>query len=130
LVDHVVRSGQILSHSGHVVVLGDVNPGASVIAGGDIIVWGRLSGMAHAGSMGDQTAVVCALEMVPAQLRIGELIARPEDVEDASPPRPHSRSSRRSTAMDAVPHQSGPEIAHIQENKIVVDPWDSGQRGA
>ncbi|HEY4033207.1 MAG TPA: septum site-determining protein MinC, partial [Ktedonobacteraceae bacterium] len=44
-----VRSGQAIHHHSNVVVLGDVNPGAEIIAGGDIIVWGVLRGMVHAG---------------------------------------------------------------------------------
>ncbi len=50
---------------GSVVVLGDVNPGAEIIAGGNVIIWGRMRGTAQAGIDGDETAIVCALEMSP-----------------------------------------------------------------
>ena len=134
LVDHVVRSGQVVRHSGHVVIIGDVHPGASVIAGRDIIVWGRLNGMAHAGSMGDETAVVCALEMAPMQLRIGPLIARPQDTGgDTSTSREGDRSRLRSASrsepVDTRRPGGHPEIAHVQEDKIVVDAWDRLGRG-
>lgn len=70
-----IRSGRSIYHEGHVVVIGDVNPGAEVIAGGDVVVWGKLRGMVHAGAMGDTTAVICALELIPTQLRIADQIA-------------------------------------------------------
>ncbi len=55
---------------GSLLVLGDVNPGARVSAGGDVRVWGRLRGVAHAGSGGDQRARIVALQLRPLQLRI------------------------------------------------------------
>ncbi len=70
-----LRSGTRLEHDGHVVIFGDVNPGAEVIATGNIVVWGRLRGLVHAGAHGDESAVVCALELVPTQLRIAGTIA-------------------------------------------------------
>lgn len=70
-----LRSGTRLEHSGNVVVFGDVNPGAEVIAAGSILVWGRLRGLVHAGAHGDEGAVVCALELAPTQLRIAGAIA-------------------------------------------------------
>ncbi len=50
--------------------LGDVNPGAEIIAGGNIVVWGALRGLAHAGAFGDEEFVICAPELQPSQLRI------------------------------------------------------------
>lgn len=67
-----VRSGQVLRHPGHIVVIGDVNPGAQLIAGGDIIVWGKLQGSAHAGALGDTRAIICALEMSPSLIKIAD----------------------------------------------------------
>ena len=75
VVRRTLRSGYSLQHSGHVVVIGDVNPGAEIIACGDVIVWGHLRGMVHAGAEGNDDAVVCALDLAPTQLRIGGLIA-------------------------------------------------------
>ena len=72
LVRRRVRSGQVIRHPGHIVVLGDVNPGAQLIAGGDIIVWGKLQGSAHAGALGDAGAVVGALTLHPSTLRIAD----------------------------------------------------------
>lgn len=71
-----VRSGVEISHPGTAIVLGDVNPGGSVIAAGDILVWGRLRGVAHAGANGNSRCRIMALEMQPTQLRIAGYVAR------------------------------------------------------
>jgi septum site-determining protein MinC len=70
-----VRSGVILDHRGHVVVFGDVNPGAEVRATGNIIVLGRLRGTAHAG-IGEDVGFILALRLEPQQLRICRMVAR------------------------------------------------------
>src|SRR5690606_23505739 len=75
LLRETVRSGRAIHHEGDVVIVGDVNPGAEIIAGGSVIVWGRLRGMVHAGAYGDHTALICALELSPTQLRIADQIA-------------------------------------------------------
>lgn len=78
-VRQTLRSGQSLTHAGAVVVLGDVNPGAEIVAEGDIVVFGTLRGVAHAGSAGDLGAQIVAWALRPTQLRIGSLIARSPD---------------------------------------------------
>jgi len=103
LVRRTLRSGQTVRHTGHVVVIGDVNPGAEIIAGGDVLVWGRLRGTVHAGAGGDDDAVVCALALTPTQLRIGSHIACS----------PGSEPDRRVV----------PEIATVQDDRIVAKPW-------
>ena len=65
-----LRSGTRIEFAGHVVVMGDVNPGAEIVAEGNVIVWGRLRGMVHAGVKGNRNAVICALDLSPTQLRI------------------------------------------------------------
>ena len=75
-----LRSGDHLEVEGSLLVLGDVNPGARVSAGGDVRVWGRLRGVAHAGSGGDRQARIVALQLRPLQLRIADAVARgPEE---------------------------------------------------
>ncbi len=71
-----VRSGEYLESSGDLLILGDVNPGAKVSAEGNIIIWGRLLGIAHAGSKGNSKATISALQLRPVQLRIAKKIAR------------------------------------------------------
>ncbi len=73
-----IRSGVILTHTGHLFIFGDVNPGAEVRATGNIIVLGRLRGTAHAG-INQDLAFVLALRLQPQQLRIGRMVARAAD---------------------------------------------------
>ena len=70
-----LRGGQVLHQTGNIVVVGDVNPGAELIATGDILVFGRLGGIAHAGAQGDESARIYALDLSPTQLRIATFIA-------------------------------------------------------
>ncbi len=100
-----IRSGQSLEFPGNVVILGDVNPGAYVIARGDIIVMGRLSGVVHAGAEGEERAVVIGTSFNPPQLRIAQYIGRPPDE------RPRSRNKRSQT-----------EKAYIKDGTIVIEP--------
>jgi len=106
VVRRTLRSGQTLHHPGHVVVIGDVNPGAEIRAGGSVVVWGRLSGTVYAGAgengLGEE-AVVCALQLSPALLSIGNQMTR-------------------SPATDSNPEVI-PEMASVQDNQIVAEPW-------
>jgi len=102
VVRRTLRSGQSLRHPGSIAVIGDVNPGAEIIAGGDIVVWGKLRGTVHAGALGDEAAVVCALDLAPTQLRIGSRITRSPD-------------ERRRKAR--------PEAARVRNGQIVAEPW-------
>lgn len=105
LLRHTVRSGQSIRHPGHVVIIGDVNPGAEIIAGGDVVVWGKLRGMVQAGALGSDEAIVCALELRPTLLRIGSHIA-------TSPDEQESMSTQ-------------PEVASVLDGQIVAQPWSS-----
>ncbi len=77
-----VRSGQLVSFEGNLVVIGDVNPGGEVIATGNVVVMGSLRGMVHAGADGNKEAVVAALSLQPTQLRIADVITRPPDTKE------------------------------------------------
>jgi septum site-determining protein MinC len=103
VVRRTLRAGQEVKYAGHVAIVGDVNPGAEVVAGGDIIVWGKLRGRVYAGALGDESAIVCALQLAPSQIRIGSHIAH-------SPDRAH------------LPKIA--EMASVQEGTIVVERWD------
>lgn len=82
-VCRMVRSGQVLEVSGDLLLIGDVNPGGSVIAGGNIFVMGVLRGNAHAGTAGNKEAIIAASVMKPAQLKIYDSISRaPERGQD------------------------------------------------
>jgi len=102
LLRRTLRSGFSIEHDGHVIIIGDINPGAEVKAGGDIIVWGRARGMLHAGSGGNAEAVVCALDLSPTQLWIAGKIA-------------------------GIPQRRGktqPEMARLQNDQVIAEPWD------
>ncbi|MCL2415884.1 MAG: septum site-determining protein MinC [Defluviitaleaceae bacterium] len=69
-----LRAGQFIHHNGSVVLLGDINAGAQIIASGNIVVFGAIKGTAFAGSTGDTSCIVSALTMQPIQLRIANEI--------------------------------------------------------
>lgn len=75
----MVRSGQVLHHIGDLLFLGDVNPGGTITATGDIYILGALRGTAHAGIEGDMDAIIAASYLAPTQLRISDMISRPPD---------------------------------------------------
>ena len=102
LVHRTLRSGFKLEYPGHITIVGDVNPGAEVVASGSIIVWGRLRGVAHAGAEGDERAFVCALLLFPTQLRIAGQIAIPPQHKGTPPP----------------------EIASLRDGQVIAEPWD------
>ncbi|MDZ4159088.1 MAG: septum site-determining protein MinC, partial [Anaerolineaceae bacterium] len=101
LLQRTLRSGFKVAFQGHVVILGDVNPGAEIVAGGSVIVWGCLRGVVHAGAEGNEQAVVCALTLAPTQLRIAGAIA-------VTPPGKGA---------------SQPEIARLHEGQVVAVRW-------
>jgi septum site-determining protein MinC len=77
-----VRSGQLVSFQGNIVIIGDVNPGGQVEAAGNVVVMGSLRGIVHAGADGNKEAVVAALNLQPTQLRIADVITRSPDVKE------------------------------------------------
>lgn len=101
IVQKHLRSGQKVEHNGDVLVLGDVNKDAQVIATGNIIVMGKLRGIAIAGALGDEKAVVVALEMEPQQIRIGKKVAIMNEEERKSP--------------------GYPEVAKIEDGSIILE---------
>ncbi len=99
-VQMTLRSGAEIRHDGSVIVLGDMNPGSAVIAEGDILVWGKLRGLVHAGSGGNAGAIVMATQMQPAQIRIADFVAR---------------------GPSGAPQQFAPEVAYVTpQGKISI----------
>jgi septum site-determining protein MinC len=78
-VAKVIRSGQVLEITGDLLLIGDVNPGGTVKATGNIFIMGALKGVAHAGTEGNNEAVIAASVMKPSQLRISDCINRAPD---------------------------------------------------
>jgi len=100
-VQKTMRSGARVQNTGTVVVLGDVNPGAEIIAGGNIIIWGRMRGTAQAGCDGNEKAIVCALEMAPMGIRIA------------------------GSSLEVKPTKGKPvpEVASLVSGVVIIQPW-------
>ena len=102
--ENTVRSGVEIQHDGTIIIMGDVNPGGIINSSRDILVWGALRGIAHAGNKGNRQARIMALKMQPTQLRIADTIARPPE--------------------EYLDHYE-PEIAYIGENGIRINPGNN-----
>lgn len=76
-----VRSGQKIEFEGSIIVLGDVNDGAEVIAGENIVILGILRGLAHAGAKGNKDAMIAASSIEATQLRIANVVKERERAE-------------------------------------------------
>ncbi|MDO4261486.1 MAG: septum site-determining protein MinC [Eubacteriales bacterium] len=99
-----LRSGQVLEAGTSIIILGDVNPGATVVSKGNVVVLGSLKGTIHAGAAGNERAFVAALNMNPMQIRIADAIARCAD-------RPAGDKSA----------QTGPMIAYTEDGNIYME---------
>lgn len=97
-----LRSGQIIRYPGNVVIIGDVNPGAEVYAGGNVIVLGNLQGNVYAGNSGNTKAIISAFRLYPQILQIANIITR-------------------SPENDQKPYY--PEVAKIKDDTIIVEPY-------
>ncbi|WP_409289524.1 septum site-determining protein MinC [Peribacillus sp. SCS-37] len=97
----IIRSGQVLEVPGDLLLVGDVNPGGQVAAGGNIFILGALKGIAHAGKNGREDAVITAPIFTPSMLKVGELMrwAPGEELEDVQ----------------------GMECAYVEEGRIITD---------
>ncbi len=100
-VNRTLRAGYRVEAKEHVIVFGDVNPGAEIITAGSIIVWGKLKGSAFAGVEGNAKVRVCALELTPNLLKIGEVVF---------PPR-----QRKGKPF--------PEVAYVENNECIIENW-------
>ena len=69
-----LRSGQKMESEGSLVILGDVNSGAEVMASDNIVVLGALRGLAHAGAKGNKQAIISAGVLDTVQIRIANVI--------------------------------------------------------
>ncbi len=101
-----LRSGQVLESESSLIILGDVNPGGKVVAKGNIIILGALKGSVYAGAGGNENAFVVALDMIPMQIRINEVIARSQD---------GGKNKRIG---------KGPQIAFVEDDNIYIENLD------
>ena len=110
ILQHGLRAGFRGEYRGSVVVLGDVNPGAELIAAGDVIVMGALRGVVHAGAGGRTDAIVYARPIASAQIRIAGAVARSADDNSLGAMR---RSQERPEA----------ELARLQDGVIQIESY-------
>ncbi|MBR5376648.1 MAG: septum site-determining protein MinC [Lachnospiraceae bacterium] len=108
-----LRGGNDIEALGSVMILGDVKPGATVIAGGSIFVFGSLQGTADAGAYGDAEAFIMAFNMDPMQVRISDAIAVSE------------KSGKRRRGFMRPKDMIIPEVASIVDGHIVIQDFDS-----
>lgn len=106
-----IRSGQSISSDGNILIVGDVNPGAEIIAKGDITVWGILAGIAHAGSEENNFARIRALKLNPVQIRIGNIFARRPDTVNV----PYIQKSSEYTPEEAFAYKDTIIIKKIHD---------------
>lgn len=99
-----LRSGQVLETESSIIILGDVNPGATVISTGNIVVLGSLYGVAYAGGNGNSKAFVVAFDMCATQIRIGDVMARSSD----------KPTKKKKAKFD-------PKIAYVESGNIYID---------
>ena len=107
-----LRSGQMLESDSSLIILGDVNPGAKVIAKGNVIILGALKGNVYAGAGGNEDSFVVALFMAPIQIRIGDTIARSND----------SARKNKMLSKDAM-------ISFVEDGNIYIDKLDKDTLG-
>ena len=101
VINRTVRGGQEVKTRSSVLICGNVNPGAQIIAGGSIDIRGTCRGLVHAGAFGNINAFIVADQLMPMQIRIADLIARSPDVIEKS---------------------DTPERASIKDGHIVIEP--------
>ncbi|MCL6526525.1 MAG: septum site-determining protein MinC [Thermaceae bacterium] len=102
VIDQTLRAGSRIESPGTVVILGDVNPGAEVVAVGDIIVVGKLRGLAHAGAGGQEGAAIWAMSLEAKQIRIANHVAQAPSEDKGG---------------------RGPERARVVDGRIVLEGW-------
>ena len=101
-----LRSGQTVRFNGNIVIVGDVHAGSEITAGGDILVWGELRGIAHAGAQGNYKSEIRAMKIEALQLRIADYIAR--------------RPDRIYYHKEGAEHGIAPEMARVADGEIKI----------
>lgn len=109
-----LRSGQVLESETSIVILGDVNPGATVVSKGNVVVLGTLKGSIYVGAGGNENTFVAALSMDPMQIRIADHIARNSD----SP----EKKDKKKLLKKKDKQEEQPMIAYVEAGNIYIEP--------
>ena len=105
IINRTIRGGEEVTYKGSIVIYGNVNPGAKIIAGGNIDIHGSCRGVVHAGAFGNSDTCISADKLMPLQIRIAGFIARsPDDNDDSS--------------------SKGTEKAVIKNGNIILEPFE------
>jgi len=108
LLQRTLRSGTSIKYAGHVVVIGDMNPGAEIISSGSVFVWGKVRGNIIAGVDGNEDAVICAMDISTTKLRIANI------------------ESTDNILIQKL--RSKPAKVKINQNELVYEFWDGKKR--
>lgn len=117
-----IRSGQQYSSDKSIVILGDVNPGGSVISAGCVFILGSLMGNVYAGSTGDKRSYIMAWDFHPLQVRIADCFAVSPDSEGGRSGKFLERVNKNSKNFQNT--QTGPEVAYIISGQIARSVFD------
>ena len=109
-----LRSGQVLESETSIIILGDVNPGATVVSKGNVVVLGTLKGSIYVGAGGNENTFVAALSMDPMQIRIADYIARNSD----SP----EKKDKKKILKKKDKQEEQPMIAYVDAGNIYIEP--------
>ena len=105
IINRTVRGGEEVTYKGSIIIYGNVNPGAKIIAGGNIDIHGSCRGVVHAGAFGNSETFIIADNLDPLQIRIAGFIARSPDDE-------------------AKKSSKGTERALIKDGNIILEPFN------
>ncbi len=100
LIKKNVRSGQVIVHSGDVIIVGNLHKGAEIMAGGSVVVFGKAEGVIRAGLNEGYKAVVMAVDLQPTLIQISDRMT-------------HEKGEREV-----------PSVAHVRAGRIVIDRWN------
>ncbi|MCI8519256.1 MAG: septum site-determining protein MinC [Clostridia bacterium] len=126
VVDGSLRSGKRVEFKGSLVIIGDVNAGAEVIAEEHIIILGTLRGLAHAGAKGNRKAMIIANEIDATQIRIANIVKEKEmPIFEEEPEEENDKKKKKSKKEEEVPEEEFYEDiktrAYIKDNEIVLE---------
>ena len=109
-----LRSGQVLESETSIIILGDVNPGATVVSKGNVVVLGTLKGSIYVGAGGNENTFVAALSMDPMQIRIADYIARNSDGPE--------KKDKKKILKKKDKQEEQPMIAYVDAGNIYIEP--------
>lgn len=129
IVDTSLRSGKKVEYEGSVVILGDVNAGAEVIAENHIIILGTLRGLAHAGAKGNRKAIIAAGSIETTQIRIADIVKEIEKVKEEMPEEETKKGKKKDKKEKNIEieeeslfeENKAKTRAYIKDNEIVIE---------